>query len=109
MTFLILIPVLAFTAKLGVSAPMRDRVGTGGKSAFLSIAPLSIGLGYHRRCVKAWPEERRLCQRHRRDRAGDSVAKWNRPRPSASGRNYFDLIPSRFAPPRRAVQKFILQ
>ena len=33
---------LSFTVKGGVSAPTCVRIGTGGESAFLSIAPLSL-------------------------------------------------------------------
>jgi hypothetical protein len=37
--------VLVLMVKLGVSAPMHVHIGTSGKSMFLLIVPLSIGLG----------------------------------------------------------------
>ena len=42
---------LSFTMERSVSAATGVNVGTGGESAFSSIAALSFCLGYH---VKAW-------------------------------------------------------
>ena len=45
---------LSFTVKGGVSAPVHVCVGTSGKGTSLSIASLSVCVGWHRAKVEAW-------------------------------------------------------